>query len=193
MILSLIEIIHAVVMSAIVGWIFMDVFSPRKLRTPEQYMRLAKGFDWESFWFAMAIVAPSIILHELGHKFVAIGFGLNATFQAAWLWLGIGVIMKLIGGFIFFVPAFVSITGSAPSWVFGLTSLAGPAVNFLLFGLAKLIPWFRQTQMRVHVGKKERFFWLLLARINLFLGIFNLIPIPPFDGGQALRAFFFGG
>ena len=35
MVLSLVEILHAVVMSIVVGWIFMDMLSPRRLRKPE--------------------------------------------------------------------------------------------------------------------------------------------------------------
>lgn len=186
--LSPYEIFQAVVMSLIVGWIFMDILGGKRVVSPEEYMR--GKVKKSKFWFAVALVAPAIILHELGHKFVAMAFGLDATFQAAWIWLGIGIIMKMFGGFIFLVPAFVKIVGTAPHWVFGVTALAGPAVNFALFGLSKFMLWFRTTQHK-SIKVNEHRFWTIFARINLFLGAFNLIPIPPFDGGQALLAFFF--
>lgn len=192
------ELFQAIILSVVVGWIFKDMFNTKKFKTPEDYIKasgFAKKFDWDSFWFAVALVAPSIIFHELGHKLSAMAFGLNATFHAAWLWLGLGILMKLIGGFVFFVPAFVAISGSAPAWVFGVTAFSGPLVNFILFGIAKVVPWFKQTQLKHRLKKKEVYFWVLLAKINLFLGIFNLIPIPGFDGYQVIRALlstFFG-
>lgn len=189
------ELVQGVILSLVVGWIFKDLFNTKKFKTPEDYINAKTKFDWDSFWFAVALVAPSIILHELGHKFVAMAFGLSATFHAAWMWLGLGIIMKLIGGFVFLVPAFVAISGTAPAWVFAITALAGPAVNFLLYGLAKFIPWFKQAQLKKRLKNKEIHFWVLLAKINLFLGIFNLIPIPGFDGYQVIRGLlttFFG-
>ncbi|HIH49009.1 TPA: hypothetical protein HA296_05395, partial [Candidatus Woesearchaeota archaeon] len=32
------------------------------------------------------------------------------------------------------------------------------------------------------VKKKQLAFWLITQKVNLFLFIFNMLPIPPFDG-----------
>lgn len=186
------EIIDVVLMTIVVGWIFKDVFDQRGVfgggprHTPEEYMRHAKNktLGLEAWGFAALLVAPAIILHELGHKFVALAFGLTATFHAAWLWIGLGVIMKLIGGFIFFVPAYVSIAGVAPAWAFAATAVAGPLVNFLLWGVAKVAPDIRKNLTGKRLKQKEIMYWALFAKINLFLGIFNMIPIPGFDGSK---------
>lgn len=190
MFLSFTEILHAAIMTFVVGWLFMDTTGVHRVRTPEEYVRAAKSrLDWNSFWFASLLVGSSILLHEFGHKIVAIAFGLDATFHAAFFWLVLAVIMKLALGFVFFVPAYVSISGFAPPGVYALTALAGPAVNFALYGFAKLMLAVSQERKR-KLSAKERLFWTLSARINLFLGIFNCIPIPGFDGYQVLENLF---
>ena len=138
--------------------------------------------------------APAIILHELAHKFVAIGFGLNAVFFAFYrntftLMLGIfTIISKLTGfGFIFFVPGFVGISGTGTHLQFALTAFAGPFVNLVLW----LVPLYL---IKNKIYKKKHYLLLLLTqRINMFLFIFNMLPIPGFDGYKVftglIRAF----
>lgn len=186
------EFAQALIMSAVVGWIFKDVFNPQKTDDPDEYIKKAKNksLNKDAWLFAALLVAPAIILHELGHKFVAMGFGLDATFHAAWLWLGIGIVMKLISGFIFFVPAFVSMAGTAPPYVFAIAALAGPAVNGILWFIGKNAPEWRHAYTGKHIKHRELLYWALFARINGFLAIFNLIPLPFFDGGQAIRYLF---
>lgn len=186
MIFTFWEVFQALAMTAIVGWIFKDAFPAPTM--PHEYIKQArKGNLWWHAWaWSALLVAPSIILHELGHKFVALAFGLSAVFNAAWTWLFIGIAMKLIAGFVFFVPAYVSITGSAPAWVFALAALAGPAINFALWGFAKYAPTLRKHIRGKKISHKEFTYWVMFARINLFLGCFNLIPIPGFDGFQVI-------
>ncbi len=63
-----------------------------------------------------------------------------------------------------------------------LTALAGPASNlifaFILYGVIQLVG--------VEVLRPNLFGLLLiyLTKINIVLAIFNLTPIPPFDGGK---------
>jgi len=60
-----------------------------------------------------------------------------------------------------------------------IVAFAGPASNFLLAGVLSLI--FRVTPSTL-VGS----FLLTFIELNLILGIFNLIPIPPLDGSKIL-------
>jgi stage IV sporulation protein FB len=55
--------------------------------------------------------------------------------------------------------------------------MAGPAANFILFALALLL-----RSILPGLGAYFR----LAAVTNLFLGIFNLMPVFPFDGGRIL-------
>ncbi len=176
MIVSLSEVIDVVVMTGIVGYIFMDIFR-------FQRQEFATGFDWQGLKFACLVTAPALILHELAHKFTAIAFGMEATFHAAYTWLGLGVILKLLHfGFIFFVPAYVSI-GCASSESCTLAPLhgsviafAGPAANLLIF----LACWLLLKNQKIQGTTRQIIY--ISKQINLFLFIFNMLPIPMFDG-----------
>jgi len=180
MILSFKEIFDIIAMSLIVGFIFSDVLKRFVYRAPESYDPLAArpGFDWKSLKFAALAVAPAIILHEFAHKFVAMWFGLQATFNAAYFWLFIGLMMKLMGtGFIFFVPAYVSISGTGISpLTYSIVAFAGPAMNAIIWLITALMLKKNMVSRKylplVHITKK----------INMFLFIFNMLPIPGFDG-----------
>jgi len=66
----------------------------------------------------------------------------------------------------------------------GLVAAAGPAMNFALAWIAALL---------VHVAEPWGFdpllrFLILSILANLVLGLFNLLPIPPLDGGRIVAA-----
>ncbi len=168
------EILDMAIMTAILGYIFMDMFKrPMHDYNPIEYLKNKKKSD---FWFAVAVTAPAVILHELGHKFVALSFGLEATFHAAYSWLIMGVLLKIILGFVFFIPGYVTHQGFATPLQHSLIAFAGPLLNLILwqgsiFALKnKMLP------------KKHDALLFMTSRINMFLFFFNMIPIPPFDG-----------
>ncbi len=180
MLLTFAELFDMVLMTAIVGFIFSDVFQKPKSAAPgdiDSLMRQSRGFSWQNFLYAAMVVAPAIILHELGHKFVALMFGMHATFNAALGWLLVGVALKLLSfGFIFFVPAYVSITGTGTPLDFSLISFAGPAVNLVLWlGSWAVLKWGK-------LSRNQGIFIHLTKQVNMFLFIFNMLPIPGFDG-----------
>ncbi|PIN85950.1 hypothetical protein COV19_07070 [Candidatus Woesearchaeota archaeon CG10_big_fil_rev_8_21_14_0_10_44_13] len=180
MIFSLQEIFDIAVMSGAIGYMFNDSFGSIAHRT-EDYDPLThyrKRFDFDSLMFAVIVAAPAIILHELGHKFVAMSFGFTAVFHAAYTWLFIGVILKLLNfGFIFFVPAYVSYSGLTSPLQSSMIAFAGPFVNLLLW----IVP-FIILKKDIKMKRKVRAFLFLTSRINMFLFIFNMLPIPMFDG-----------
>jgi len=123
---TLAEIFDIVVMTVVVGYIFSGLFKRPVEEDYDPLKHFKAGFDIKDLKFAILITAPAIILHELGHKFVALSFGLEAVFQAAWLFLGLALILKLMNfGFIFVVPAYVSILGRATPLEFGLIAFCG--------------------------------------------------------------------
>jgi Zn-dependent protease len=73
----------------------------------------------------------------------------------------------------------------------GLMSLAGPAANFSLVLLAALLLNLGAVAgvfHNQHSGGVVQFLWVLFS-LNILLGVFNLIPIPPLDGFTVLALF----
>ena len=121
--------------------------------------------------YAVAIVL-SILVHELGHALTAKRFGLT----------GLSITLHGFGGFA------VSHGVRSPRQSL-LISLAGPAATFAL-GLLCL--GVSALGMRSPGLGIETLIQIILihavGRINILLGFLNLIPVPPWDGGQALQA-----
>jgi len=180
MIITLREVFDIIAMTLLVGVIFSSFF---RFLKKQKYnpLEVKAGIDWESMKMAIIITAPGILFHELGHKFAALGFGIEATFHASYFWLMIGVILSLMNtGIIFFIPAYVSIASSATPLQNTIISFAGPFVNLLLYVMSFLL-------LRYNLVKRKNVPLVLLTkRINGFLFLFNMIPIPPFDGSHVL-------
>jgi Zn-dependent protease len=110
-------------------------------------------------------VFGSVLLHELGHALVARRYGI-ATRRI--VLLPIGGIAQLEG------------EPKSPRQELAI-ALAGPAVNFAIAGgLFVLLGLFGAPGGFGLLGS------LMLA--NVLLGLFNLVPAFPMDGGRALRA-----
>ncbi len=133
-----------------------------------------KNWPDAQYWIMGAITAimlfVSVLLHELGHSVVAMNY--NIPIRSITLFIFGGV--SLIGA----EPP----TAAAGFWI----SIAGPAVSFGLAALFYLVqPFFSSIASLLVLAK-------YLVYINLALGIFNLIPGFPLDGGGVLRAIVWG-
>ncbi|MBI5392470.1 M50 family metallopeptidase [Candidatus Woesearchaeota archaeon] len=201
-IISIQEIIDIIIMTVAVGFIFKDVFRKHNLEkfdknydpldkymdttgNKEAVVKGTKQFLQSPFFIACLATAPAIIVHELAHKFVALGFGIQATFHASYFWLLIGVVLKLLNfGFIFFVPGYVSHIAASSPLIDAAIAFAGPFLNLVLWIGVLLV-----LKMATVKGK-----WLLVLEytkyINMFLFFFNMIPIGPFDGASVFRGLF---
>ncbi len=188
MIITLLEIFYLFIVTLVLGFIFYDRIG---LRVPKEEDDLVsrytrRGFDWESFWFAALVTAPGVVLHELGHKFVALLFGLFAQFKIFTLGLGLAIVLKLVNSpFLIIAPGYVEISGPASAFESFFISFSGPAINLLLFFVA----WFALRRKK-HYSRKTHIFLALTKQINLILFIFNMIPIPPLDGFKVFTGLF---
>ncbi len=177
------EILDLVIMTLGIGYIFKDAFEynpniKKNMDVLDYYRNTPTTAKWDNLKFAIIVAAPAVILHEMGHKFVALSAGVDAIFHASYFWLGIGILLKLIGsGFIFFVPGYVSYSGASlsPLW-HSLISFSGPLMNLLIFLIALIV------LKNVKLSSRAKKIWYITKQINIFLFVFNMIPIPPFDG-----------
>lgn len=137
--------------------------------------------------FALII---SLTFHEFGHAFVAKQFGDDTAEKAGRLTLNplahidpVGFLMVIFVGFGYAKPVPTDPgnfnSPNADLWV----SAAGPMMNLLL----AIVTW-NLYLLLSHAGvgffqSETTFtFFLLLAKVNLLLAIFNLLPVAPLDG-----------
>lgn len=126
------------------------------------------------WWSAATFLAffTCVVLHELGHSLTAMRFGVHVR----------RILLMPIGGMAEFdrIPRL-------PSQEF-LITIAGPAVNFVIAGLLWLVidipgGWTMDaaSNSALDLGRT-------LLVWNLWMGLFNLLPAFPMDGGRILRA-----
>jgi len=130
------------------------------------------------FGMCLILVLVSFLFHEFGHKFVAQRFGLWSEFRMWPAGLVLTIVTSLLG-FLFASPGAVMIAGNMDKSMNGKVSIAGPAVNIVLAAIG--IVGILLTNYSGWV-----IFFLLLANLNAFLALFNLIPLPPLDGSKIL-------
>ncbi len=175
-IINITEIFFLIIVTIVIGYIFADKLKiPRKLTEP----LLQYKFDFKDLLYASLITAPGIVFHELGHKFLALSFGLDAVFKIWLTGLLIALALKLINSpLILIAPGFVEIHGSATASQFTLVAFAGPFINLILWIIPLLMIKYgkfkRKTLINLH----------LLKTINMWLFVFNMLPIPPLDGSK---------
>ena len=120
------------------------------------------------------VVFGSVALHEYGHALTARHYGIGTREMTL---LPIGGIAQL------------ERSPTNPSHEFWI-ALPGPAVNFALAGAA--IAALIATGDAAALGDDQPIQASVLGfglYVNLFMGVFNLLPALPMDGGRILRAF----
>ncbi|MFT4309136.1 MAG: hypothetical protein ACMXYL_01465 [Candidatus Woesearchaeota archaeon] len=183
------EIVDMAIMAVAIGFIFKDIPLFNVIRTSYSGIPLAKGPS--NFLLAIYSIVPGIILHELFHKFSAIYYGAEAVFVANYTFLLIGIAIKLLKfPFILIAPAYVAIT--AANGLAGheraLIGFAGPFANLLLYIAAFIIVKYDFKIFRKIKDNPYGYTILVGTRyINGFLFLFNMLPIPGFDGYHVMR------
>jgi len=173
---TLIELLHLLILTVVIGYIFSGY-----IKDPSSRL-FHKGFNWNDFKFALIVSAPGVVLHELGHKFVAMLLGLGAVFKVWFPGLGIAIFLKLIHSpLLIIAPGFVLISGESSPLQISITAFAGPLVNLILWGSASLI-----LNKAKKLTRRQATILYLTKKINLFLFVFNMIPFPPLDGSKVL-------
>lgn len=105
-----------------------------------------------------------VLIHELGHIAAAKGFG----------WRIREVQFLPFGG-----VAVVDDQGTFSAWEEMLVALAGPLQNGIMIGLAVVMHSF---------GLWESDWGSYFIQANMMIGLFNLLPVLPLDGGKIMQS-----
>lgn len=171
---------------------------------------IAAGADVRQVLPQIALIAICVLFaltfHECAHGFIAYKLGDPTARNLGRLTLDpvkhldpIGTLCMLLFGFGWAKPVPVnSRYFKKPKRDMALTAIAGPVSNLILsfFGLLLeyiLIKLFPAASLYGSFGMKIAYILILLFAyfhtLNLYLAIFNLIPIPPLDGSRLLFLF----
>ncbi len=125
-------------------------------------------------------VLTGFLFHELMHKYYAQKFGAWAEFRSSLPGLLLGLFTSFLGLFLA-APGAVYISGGLDRRQNGLVSAAGPLTNtaFSYLFIAGAIA-------TASLGPLWTTFFAGVAFLDAWLGVFNMIPVPPLDGSKVL-------
>jgi len=157
------------------SWFVVFFFMTWSLATgylPETLPGLSVPRYWGMGGIAALLLFLSVLLHELGHSYVALRYQIPIT----------QITLFIFGGM-----AHMGKEPPSPRAEF-LIAMAGPLVSLILGagclgGVIMMDSFFARSGFQGFVVLGG-----LLGMVNVQLGLFNLIPGFPLDGGRALRA-----
>lgn len=126
------------------------------------FLMVGQSMSIDQILLVVIALVLTVLLHELGHALVAMAVGMY----------GVSITITGLGGL-------CSYTGDRHPKQELLISAAGPAMNLLM-------AWITWTFLSNGMPSDETLRFLLgwFWMWNLWLGIFNSLPIFPLDGGQ---------
>ena len=165
------EIIHLTIGTILVVLVGLSSF----FKTPNVFV------NYPLLTLMFSIIFVLIFLpHELAHKFTAQRYGLWAEFRLL-EWGAILTLISILSPAKIIAPGAVIVQEVYDEETMGKIALAGPLTNlfiatililsYVLFPVTGVIKTF------LSIG-----FWL-----NIILGIFNMLPMPPLDGSKIIK------
>ncbi|WP_392533833.1 site-2 protease family protein [Nostoc sp. C117] len=130
------------------------------------YQEWGNVIAWSAGIVMALLLFGSVLLHELGHSLVARSQGIKVNSITLFLFGGIAAIEE---------------ESKTPVQAFQV-AIAGPLVSIILFLLLRLVVIVLPDTSPLSMMAGD------LARINLVVALFNMIPGLPLDGGQVLKA-----
>lgn len=131
------------------------------------------------------ILFGSVVLHEFGHAIVAMRHGVKAK----------AIVLLPIGGITLLEDSapVANPTSGKTLWKRDtLIAVAGPLVNIAIAFVSAwiILTYFSGEPLRKTPLIHSNHLLRSIVWINLYLGLFNLLPAYPMDGGHILRALF---
>lgn len=149
---------------------------------------------------ALAVIFLTMPIHEFSHAFIGVKLGDNTP-----RWQGrytlnpfahidyFGALCILLFGFGWAKPVQINHNNLRnPKRDMALVALAGPVSNLavalislvLYNGVFLILSLALSAKILVYIAS----FFMFVAQINVYLAVFNLIPVPPLDGSRILTA-----
>lgn len=166
------------------GW-SMNLFRIRgiQLSIHASFLLLLAYVAWEGWqeaawtgavWSIGCILAlfVCVTLHELGHAVAASRFGVKVP----------RIMLLPIGG----MAEMESIPRRPREEI--IVALAGPAVNYVIIGVLMIFVRFPHGLNWNYIELSAAGFGRYLVLVNIMMGVFNLLPAFPMDGGRVFRA-----
>jgi Zn-dependent protease len=157
------------------SWFLVFLFVTSTLATgylPEALPGLSAGRYWAMGGIAAVFLFVSVLLHELGHSYVALRYRIPIDQITLFIFGGVAHMRK---------------EAPSPRAEF-LIAMAGPLVSFVLGALCLGSVFFAELIQEQQAMQGLIMLGALLGMVNIQLGLFNLIPGFPLDGGRVLRA-----
>lgn len=164
------------------------------------------GLDFTQILIGLSVLIASLSVHEAAHAFAADRLGDSTARLLGRLSLNPAVHVDPIGTLLF--PLVAMMTGvpligwakpvpvnprmlKSPRRDFAIIAAAGPASNLLLAlaaaGVLALLPDIRPGDIAGRAVLSTPVQVLRLAvYLNVLLAVFNMLPVPPLDGGNVL-------
>lgn len=161
------------------------------------------------FFLQYLALIVSLVVHEFMHGFVAHLLGDDTAERSGRLTLNPVAHADLMGTVVLPLATMAASLGSGglvpvfgwakpvpynpynlrdQKWDAVKIALAGPLSNFALAAIFLLSLRLTVGQLGLNLSNLLVYFLAQLAVINIVLGMFNLLPVPPLDGSKLLRA-----
>jgi Zn-dependent protease/predicted transcriptional regulator len=157
------------------SWLFVFFFMTWSLATgylPDMLPGLSEPRYWAMGGVAALLLFASVLLHELGHSLVALRYRIPIGQITLFIFGGVAQMRK---------------EPPHPRAEF-LIAIAGPLVSFVLAGISLGLVAVLESFPAESSLHGLMALGTLLGMVNTQLGLFNLLPGFPLDGGRALRA-----
>lgn len=138
-----------------------------------------QGVEPPTLKYALSILTAillfvSILLHELAHSYLAMRYGINIESITLFLFGGVSAMEEMPRK-----------PGQEAKMAF-----AGPLTSLIIGTISLLIYWsLISPNPSLSQNPISHILWIL-GSMNIVLGIFNLLPAFPMDGGRVLRSFY---
>ena len=182
------EIRHLIISSILVVLVSISLLGGPPIGILTGFARVAFFVAAGYWWYPTTIIVVflgSFLVHEFAHKFTAQHFGMWSEFRMTSQGYYLSVIAILFS-FPIFGTGVMYTSGTSDVEEAGKTNLAGPLSNSVIASVFAAI----SLVLVLLVGGVSLPFGFVVQYaiyLNSILGLFNMIPVEPFDGATVLR------